>query len=214
MQKVEDETIVNRFEKEAPLWDESPQRKILSGAIANTLVNSIQLNAGQRVLDYGAGTGLITLEIAKRVNHVVAMDSSPAMLKVLGDKITAFGVENVGVEVCDLEKDLLADKFDVIFSSMTMHHIGEPFQLIKKFHDALLSGGSLAISDLDTESGNFHPDNTGIKHFGFERGIWEAQLLDMGFCNVQATTAYTLQKETESGKKETFTIFVITAQKP
>jgi len=33
-----------------------------------------------------------------------------------------------------------------------------------------MPGGEIAIADLDKEDGDFHADNEGVMHFGFERG--------------------------------------------
>ncbi len=200
---------MNRFEKEAPTWDEAPQRKVLTSAITNALFDAIHLTKNQLALDYGAGTGLITLEIAQKVKHIVAMDSSVGMLGVLKEKIQHYQIPNISTELLDLEKSTLDRHFDVIFSSMTMHHIDEPLKLINVFMDALNPNGILAIADLDTESGHFHADNNGVKHFGFDRAIWEKRFLEMGLSNVHTQTAYTFQKETPNGTKETFSIFLI-----
>lgn len=204
---------MNRFEKEAPTWDEAPQRKVLTSAITNALFDAIHLTKNQLALDYGAGTGLITLEIAKKIKHILAMDSSEGMLGVLKEKIQHFNVPNISTELLDLEKETLNKTFDVIFSSMTMHHIKDPLKLIKVFIDALNPGGIIAISDLDAESGHFHADNNGVKHFGFDRAIWEKKFLELGLINVQSQTAYSFQKEIPNGTKETFSVFLIWGQR-
>lgn len=204
---------MNRFEKEATTWDDAPHRIMLSSAIAKALIESIPLNKELTVLDYGAGTGLITLEISKKVKHIVAMDSAEGMLRVLQEKIKHFNIQNISTVRLDLEKSKLTSTFDVIFSSMTMHHIEDPQKLIHLFIEALNPGGILAIVDLDSESGHFHSTNLGVQHFGFDRVIWKEWFLERGLTNVQSRTAYSFEKETAKGIKDNFSLFLITAIK-
>ena len=203
----------NRFEQQAKSWDKSPLRIQLANAIAKTLFDTIKFAPTNKVLDYGAGTGVITLQIASFVSQVVAMDSSPAMLQILKEKIEEQNVQNVQPETRDLENTVLSGQFDVVFSSMTMHHIQQPLKLLQKFMNSLNNGGTIAIADVDTESGNFHADNTGVKHFGFDRESWVQELSAWGMVNIQVQTAYSFERENNAGKKETFSIFLITAQK-
>jgi ubiquinone/menaquinone biosynthesis C-methylase UbiE len=50
---------------------------------------------GQCVLDYGAGTGLLTLNLQPQVAAIVAMDSSAGMLEKVTEKLHAAGIRNV-----------------------------------------------------------------------------------------------------------------------
>ena len=59
------------------------------------------------VLDYGCGTGLLSLFLLPHVRRVVGADSSPGMLEVLRKKLTEGGIENMKVIHLDLEHDRL-----------------------------------------------------------------------------------------------------------
>jgi hypothetical protein len=54
-------------------------------------------------------------------------------------------------------------RFHLIFSSMTMHHIEDVPSLIHSFYEMLDSGGFLAIADLDQDGGEFHADPRGLR---------------------------------------------------
>jgi ubiquinone/menaquinone biosynthesis C-methylase UbiE len=61
------------------------------------------------ILDFGAGTGLLTLGLLPYVAHVTAVDASDEMLQVLADKLKAMGIKNVNTRHCDIGKEPLPD---------------------------------------------------------------------------------------------------------
>ena len=60
-------------------------------------------------MDFGAGTGLLTLGLLPYVAHVTAVDASDEMLQVLADKLKAMGIKNVNTRHCDIGKEPLPD---------------------------------------------------------------------------------------------------------
>ena len=52
------------FDKEAPGWDSNPMRVKLTGDIAVTLARRVKLKPEMEVLDFGCGSGLLTLFLA------------------------------------------------------------------------------------------------------------------------------------------------------
>ena len=51
---------MSRFDKIAKEWDISDVRTALSENIANTLIENINLEKSMNIMDFGAGTGLLT----------------------------------------------------------------------------------------------------------------------------------------------------------
>lgn len=47
------------------------------------------------IVDLGAGTGQFALAAAQRFGHVIAIEVSPVMVKVLGDRAAAAGLTNL-----------------------------------------------------------------------------------------------------------------------
>ncbi|MDH3536855.1 MAG: class I SAM-dependent methyltransferase, partial [Gammaproteobacteria bacterium] len=78
--------MTDLFKAKAKDWDENARRTQLASAIGSSILEHVSLNKEMTVLDFGAGTGLITGQIAPLVNRVVAADTSKAMLDKLASK--------------------------------------------------------------------------------------------------------------------------------
>ncbi|MCA9516932.1 MAG: methyltransferase domain-containing protein [Myxococcales bacterium] len=183
-----------------------PQR--LSAAFGARLAEDIALDAGMEVLDFGAGTGLVTGHVVGRVRRVTAVDVSPAMLA----KLAAKHGDRADLEILchDILEAPLERRFDLIVSAMAMHHVADTDALLAAFAAHLAPGGRVALADLDTEAGTFHPEDTeGVYHHGFDRDAFAARLAAHGFEDVVIDTAVEVEKE---GRP--YTIFFATARKP
>jgi 2-polyprenyl-3-methyl-5-hydroxy-6-metoxy-1,4-benzoquinol methylase len=113
----------------------------------------------------------------------------------------------------DLSIDPLpAEKYDITYSLMVLHHIPDARGILKKFYDVLEPNGYVVIADLDKEDGSFHTDGTTDVYKGFERRELQEWVETAGFGNVQASTAYEIRKEVD-GKEKVFPVFLMVAQK-
>ncbi|NLE64691.1 MAG: 2-amino-4-hydroxy-6-hydroxymethyldihydropteridine diphosphokinase, partial [Elusimicrobia bacterium] len=183
------------FDERASSWDEDPRRVRTAREIADALFREIPLSGQETAVDLGCGTGLLTLALAPRVRRVMGVDSSTGMLKVLKDKVRAGGIGNVETRLLDLGKGgPLPTGFDLLVSSMTLHHVLDVPGLLRDIFVALRSQGRVALADLDTEDGSFHSDNTGVLHFGFDRNGLIRELEAAGFLDVRAVTATRIEK--------------------
>jgi len=67
----------------------------------------------------------------------------------------------------------------------------------------------VALADLDSEDGSFHPPETqGVFHAGFDRDELGATLARHGFGDIRFVTAHTVVKEQGS-----YPVFLVTASK-
>lgn len=182
----------------------------MARTVAEAIVRAAGVNNGMDALDYGAGTGLVTLCLALHVHSIVAADSSRGMLDVLEQKRDQAGIANVSTMLLDLENDPPPDVcFDLIVSSMAMHHIADPARLVRVFSGMLKPGGWVCIADLDKEDGSFHGDNTGVLHNGFERSEMRGYFRQAGLMDISDTTAFTVTKEVEGQGMRDFGVFLI-----
>ncbi len=198
------------FDKVAQTYDQ-PHAVKRAQDVAEAIKRQVPLDLKMDVMDLGAGTGLVSLALWPFVHSIRAVDSSRGMLAVLKQKVSELGITNVKTRFCDLESDCLRDdvKWDLIISVMTFHHIADVPRLLRGLYGILKPGGILAIADLDTEDGGFHPDNAGIHHFGFDREKLKRLFEDAGFRGVEVSTAHKASKEVASGATREFSVFLM-----
>jgi ubiquinone/menaquinone biosynthesis C-methylase UbiE len=203
------------FDKRAAAWDANPGRVALARAIVDAVRNAVPLNADQHVMDFGAGTGLVSLGLLPFVREITAVDASAGMLHVLEEKAQAAGLSQLHTLLGDIAKaPLPADRFDGIVSSMTLHHLPDVPQTFRHLLPALKSGGWIALADLDTEDGSFHADKNGVFHNGFNRDDIRQWLAEAGFQTISAREAHRFSRVSASGTPKTYSIFLITARAP
>jgi len=193
------------FTEKAQDWDANDMIKQLSTAISGTMLKQVALNEHMRVLDFGAGTGLISAHVAPKVEKITAVDTSAAMLEKLVAKPELLGKVEV---VCqDITDKPLDTQFDLIISAMAMHHVDNTAKLFQTFATHLKPGAKVALADLDKEDGTFHPEDAqGVFHAGFERDKIESILEQNGFSDIEFVTAHTVIKEDKS-----YPVFLVTA---
>jgi 2-polyprenyl-3-methyl-5-hydroxy-6-metoxy-1,4-benzoquinol methylase len=134
------------------------------------------------------------------------------MLEVVDEKIAAQGVTNMTT----LQLDLMADpaptqRFDLIVTAMTLHHVPNTDRILSIFHDLLNSGGYLCIADLDQEDGSFHGPEIDVHH-GFDRAALSRRTVQAGFAAMQFQTVFSIAKERDSGTQD-YPVFLMTARR-
>ena len=114
----------------------------------------------------------------------------------------------------DFEKgERVEGTYDLIVSSMTVHHVQDTASLFLQWHGLLRLEGRVCFADLDTEDGSFHEDNTGVFHLGLDRAHLKKLLQDAGFRDARDTTAATMTKDIAGKGKKEFPVFLIVATK-
>lgn len=203
------------FDKSAPTWDDNPTRVRLAADLVAAVADSVPLSTDMSMLDFGCGTGLLTLQLAPRVGSVTGVDSSQGMLGVLTAKAENLAAKNVRTVRLDIDaNDTLEGSFDVIISSMTFHHLQNIDRVLDLLYRCMNPGGYLCIADLDVDGGRFHEDSTGVFHNGFEREAFREIVEKAGFANARMSKAAEVIKVSESGTLQRFTVFLASARKP
>ncbi|MCS5420249.1 MULTISPECIES: class I SAM-dependent DNA methyltransferase [Psychrilyobacter] len=171
---------MSNFNERAKDWD--TESKIERGkAIARAIKNNIKLNKNMNILDFGCGTGLLIFPLIEEVGAVHGIDLSPNMLDILKEKGRDY--KNLTTEPKGIFE--ITSTFDLIMSSMVMHHIEDITNLAKKLYDSLNPNGMIAIADLMEEDGSFHDSMDGIYSLGFSNEFLEKIFKGAGFKEVK-----------------------------
>jgi SAM-dependent methyltransferase len=183
------------FDARAETWDDDQEHRDRAAAAAALVRETVPIDRSTRLLEYGAGTGLLAAALAADVGSVIVTDPSAGMRAVLARKLAA-GVFGAG-QVLDL--DLVRDpapelEVDLVLALLSLHHVPELPPVLAGFAQVLADGGAVAIVDLEEEDGSFH-DEGFDGHHGFPRERLAAELETAGFAAVAFRDGPVIEKE-------------------
>lgn len=147
------------------------------------VADAVNLPAGARVADIGAGTGIYSLLFAERVGAegvVYAVDIEPRFLKLINQRADDLDLGNI-VSVLGREDSITLPpaSVDVVFISDTYHYFDEPEAIMKTVFEALRSGGALYVVDYDLKAGESAPADK--RHVRLGREGVAAEIEAVGF---------------------------------
>ena len=200
---------MNRFGELAKIWDEAPYRVENTKKIGQAIVKNVPLSKNWKVLDLGAGTGLLTFYIQPYVKAIDAIDNSQGMLEKLKEKAESANILTINPILKGLEKDNLGEnEYDAIISSKALHHMKDITSFLRKLYKTLKKGAYLAIADLEKEDGDFHSDNDRVYYFGFSKEELENYFKEAGLENFK----FLIVNKIEKNNKE-YPIFLAIGKK-
>jgi len=204
---------MNEFDIKAAGWDQNQMHWDRSDTIANEIIKRIPLKKKMTALEYGAGTGITSFLLKDYLKEITLMDNSSEMIKVMDEKIKTTKVINLKTLNFDLEhNDYTAEKFDLIFTQMVLHHVANIEAIIKRFGTLLNKGGYLAIADLYPEDGSFH--GAGFNgHLGFNPDILAKIIRKHNFQTVSQSTCFTIKKKISDNETKYFDLFLLISEK-
>jgi ubiquinone/menaquinone biosynthesis C-methylase UbiE len=169
-------------------------------ALLDLAVQASRVKAGEQVLDLGCGTGLLSLKLLRAADcRVVGADSSPAMLDIFKRKIDELGLagrvslRNADARSLPFEKG----SFDVVASTVTLHHVVDKAAVIRRLHGLLRPGGRFVLGDLDVDA---HGKLTDAARIGQVMDYLKAELLLAAKDGGEAA----LRRMFDNGKKHLF----------
>ncbi len=207
-------TEKRNFDKDAATWDHEPRRLKLAGDVARAIAKAVEPDVTMDVLDFGCGTGLLTLALQPLVHSITGVDSSRGMLEVLQTKVTSQHLANVKTHCLDLEKgERLEGSYHLVVSSMTFHHIRDIGPVLGQFRRILQPAGHVCIADLDPDGGQFHSNNQGVFHSGFPEAELRQAFAAAELFDLRYQTAAKVAKPVAGGGERVFTVFLMTGRK-
>lgn len=204
----------SNFDELARNWDENPDKHELANSIAKGISANTPLSNIKNALEFGCGTGLVGLRIAKQISRLTAIDSSDEMVKIFNQKAESLELTNASALKADIfTEENLNSPFDFIFSSMVLHHVQDLAAILSIFAEISTNGSWLAIADLDKEDGSFHAEAMEVPHDGFEREQLSLLIEQAGFAVKSVSTVHEIKKDDPNGQIRNYPVFLITAQK-
>jgi putative AdoMet-dependent methyltransferase len=111
----------------------------------------LSIKQNHRILDVGAGTGALSLELASFCRDIVAIDISTEMLSILKEKVINRNISNIKtVKAGFLTFQGELESFDFIISNAVLHHLPDFWKLValKNIRKYLKSDGIFLLSDV------------------------------------------------------------------
>jgi tRNA (cmo5U34)-methyltransferase len=104
-----------------------------------------------RVLDLGAGTGLLSARVAARYPRarLMLVDVAPAMLRVAEQRFTGRDADRVTIQLLDYARQPLRGTYDLVVSALSIHHLTDQGKesLFAKIYGILEPGGLFVNAD-------------------------------------------------------------------
>lgn len=111
------------FDKKAKDWDDN-RRIQRSKVIADKIIDYVKLQESFTGLEFGCGTGLISLNLYDKLSKITCIDTSSGMIKQLEDKVAEHNLDKITVTQLNINEDHdLKSEYDIIYSSMSLHHV-------------------------------------------------------------------------------------------
>jgi SAM-dependent methyltransferase len=130
------------FDDVADLYASS--RPTYPEALVSDLVALTRLRKTHRVLEVGAGTGQLTLALAKQGFQLTALERGANLARLLANNVAPF--PQVTTVVADFDKWDVPDRFDIVVVATAFHWL-DPSMRVLKCVRLLRPGGTLAIVD-------------------------------------------------------------------
>jgi len=188
------------FNHKAETFD-SPKNIFLANLVYQAVEKQIDLLSDKEILDFGGGTGLLALPLAKQAKSVTLVDISEKMLEQARLKAEQQDIENIQFLEQDLLENPLKQEFDLIVVSRVLHHMPDVDATLSLFHQHLKEDGLLLIADFTKAEANHH---------GFELTELEKQLIENGFSSVHSQILYSAEDLFQGNYSE---LFLTVAQK-
>lgn len=149
------DSVRDTFDRDAAAYDAARRRLVpcfdaFYGTVARCLAG---LPASARVLDLGAGTGLLSGLLLERVpvERIDLVDVSEGMLAVARQRFTTDGCARVTFTVAAMEDFFPAadTAYDAVMSALAIHHLADDAKraLFRRVHDGLAPGGVFVNAD-------------------------------------------------------------------
>lgn len=170
----------HHFNYRAESFD-SPKNQFLADLVNAEIKQQVSELSTKSILDFGGGTGLIALPLAKQAKSVTLVDIAEKMLEQARIKVKNQKLKNLHLIQQDLVLKPLEQTYDLIIVSRVLHHMPHLDSSLAMFKEHLTLGGQLFIADYTVPDGENH---------GFIISELEETLKNHGFSDIQTQILY------------------------
>ncbi len=159
------------------------------------------------VADFGCGSGVLSVSLARWARTVVAIDQNAEALVQARVRAQAEGRRNIRFVCEDLQALSLPDaKLDLVVLSQSLHHVEKPEAVLREAARLLRPKGKLVVLELMVHQESWVRERLGHRHLGFSPPKLEATLKRTGFA--------ALGKEVHAREATSpFRVFLLTGEK-
>ena len=163
------------------------------------------------VADFGCGSGILSLEMARWARSVAAIDTNPQTITKARARAEAAG-EGLARRIRFYKDDLHAlslksKSLDLVVVSQSLHHVEHPDKVLVEAARVLRPGGNIVLIELLPHEQKWVMTRLGHRWLGFEPETVRGWLKAAGF------TSLTLD-DSVSKTTDAFRVFLFTAQVP
>ncbi|MFA5259813.1 MAG: methyltransferase domain-containing protein [Candidatus Omnitrophota bacterium] len=134
--------------------------------LLNLMIRNSGVKDGDKILDIGCGTGLLSLKFLQKADcSVTGVDYSGEMIAIFKNKIKKLGLKDrVSLNLMDASSLKFKDNtFDKAASSVTLHHLKDKLPALKTIFSILKPGGTFMIGEIDMDTSGKHTDTERLK---------------------------------------------------
>jgi len=159
------------------------------------------------VADFGCGTGVLSVSIARWAKSVVAIDQNKDALTEAKSRAKREGVRNITFLREDLHHlSLPAGGTGLVVVSQSLHHVDDPQAVILEAARILAPRGRVVVLELMPHRETWVHERLGHKHLGFQPADLERQLKRAGFERVN-------REVHPQNASSPFRVFLLTGEK-
>ena len=182
------------FNHKAETFD-SPKNIFLANLVCQAVEKQIDLLSDKEILDFGGGTGMLTLPLSKQAKSVTLVDISERMLEQARLKAEQQDIKSIQFLYQDLLEKPLEKEFDLIIVCRVLHHMPDLDAALSLFPQHLKEDGHLLLADFTKTEANHH---------GFELPELENKLIQHGFSSVHSQILYSAEDLFQGNYSELF----------
>lgn len=199
------------FDELAHQWD-SEEHRLRASSLAGDIRKEWRSNPPATVLDFGSGTGLLSLHFIEELSALYAYDPSEGMRQTFEEKLP-FLPKTLSEKVtilADLNELPKGFTCDAVLVSQVVHHIQDATGTIADLGSRVNETGSIVVIDFVAGDGFTHPGHhhQDLPHHGFDPQDVATWIYEAGFPQVSVRHVYEGTHISPDGHEQPYRLFM------